>query len=71
MRVFLVLFFLNFNFVLTAQDDPNIVLMDTEDTWRKEAFTFPKPFAPEVDFEGVADCFGPMHLLGRLILTSD
>ena len=39
----------------SAQDDPNINLMITEDSWRKEAFTFPKPFAPEVDFNGVAD----------------
>ena len=55
MRVLLsICFFLLGNLVL-AQDDPNIVLLDTDDTWRKEAFTFPKPFAPEVDFEGVAD----------------
>ena len=41
---------------LTAQrDDPSINLMETVDSWRKEAFTFPKPFAPEVNFDGVAD----------------
>ena len=39
----------------SAQDDPHINLMITEDSWRKEAFTFPKPFAPEVDFKGEAD----------------
>ncbi len=39
----------------TAQDDPNINLVITEDSWRKEAFEFPKPFAPKVDFKGVAD----------------
>ena len=37
------------------RDDPSIDLMVTEDGWRKEAFHFPKPFAPEVDFDGVAD----------------
>ena len=55
MRLLLsICFFLLGNLVFT-QDDPNIVLLDTDDTWRKEAFTFPKPFAPEVDFGGVAD----------------
>jgi hypothetical protein len=41
--------------VLISQDDPTINLLDTEDGWRKEAFTFPKPFAPQVDFRGIAD----------------
>lgn len=40
---------------LTAQDDSSINLMVSESTWRKEAFKFPKPFAPEVDFDGIAD----------------
>ena len=41
--------------ISAQRDDPSINLMETEDTWRKEAFTFPKPFAPEVNFDGVAD----------------
>lgn len=55
MRIFLFLVFLLPTSILLAQDDPTINLMETEDSWRKEAFTFPKPFAPEVDFDGVAD----------------
>jgi len=55
MRLLLSICFFLLGSLVLAQDDPNIVLLDTDDTWRKEAFTFPKPFAPEVDFEGVAD----------------
>ena len=55
MRTSMILCLSFLSYMMSAQDDPNIVLLDTDDTWRKEAFTFPKPFAPEVDFEGVAD----------------
>ena len=56
MRLAIIAFCLLQALALSAQrDDPSINLMDTEDSWRKEAFTFPKPFAPEVNFDGVAD----------------
>jgi hypothetical protein len=78
MRVLVLIFFFLFGSLLFAQDDKSIVLMDTDNTWRKEAFRFPKPFAPEVDFHGVATfdlrrvglrliahCFGLMPSYGR------
>ena len=52
---FLLVILLSANAISAQQDDPNINLMVTEDSWRKEAFTFPKPFAPEVNFKGIAD----------------
>ena len=38
-----------------SQDLKDINLLSTEDSWRKEAFAFPVPFAPEIDFQGLAD----------------
>lgn len=55
MRYLIILFGLLLPYITVGQDDMSIVLMDTDDSWRKEAFHFPKPFAPEVDFEGIAD----------------
>ena len=40
---------------LVAQDKEVIDLVTTEDGWRAESFRFPKPFAPDVNFDGVAD----------------
>lgn len=51
----LLLFVILLTSASSAQDDSSINLMITEDSWRKEAFKFPKPFAPAVDFDGVAD----------------
>ena len=44
-----------YSIFLIGQDKEDINLLITEDSWRKEAFRFPKPFAKEVDFNGVAD----------------
>ena len=38
-----------------SQDLKDINLLSTEDSWRKEAFAFPVPFAPEIDLQGLAD----------------
>ena len=42
-------------FFSLAQAKEEINLLQTEDSWRKEAFDFPIPFAPEIKLEGQAD----------------
>lgn len=44
-----------YSFFGIAQEKEDISLLVTEDSWRKEAFRFPIPFAKEIDFNGVAD----------------
>ena len=41
--------------IMFSQDSKDINLLTTEDSWRKEAFAFPVPFAPEIDLQGLAD----------------
>lgn len=53
-RLFILLFIL-FSTTLFGQNKEVIDLVITEDSWRQEAFRFPKPFAKEVNFNGVAD----------------
>lgn len=41
--------------LIYGQEKEEIDLLVTEDSWRKEAFRFPMPFAKDVNFDGVAD----------------
>lgn len=40
---------------LIGQEKEDINLLITDDSWRKESFRFPIPFAKSIDFDGVAD----------------
>lgn len=46
---------MTYSFFLIGQEKEDINLLVTEDSWRKESFRFPMPFAKAVDFDGVAD----------------
>ena len=54
-KVILTVLLFSYSFFLIGQEKETIDLLVTEDSWRKEAFKFPIPFAKEVDFNGVAD----------------
>jgi len=40
---------------LFSQNEENLDLLITENTWRKEAFPLPIPFAPEIKYKGVEE----------------
>jgi len=48
----LLLLFLASSITLIGQNKADLDLLITDDTWRKEAFPFPIPFAPEIDYTG-------------------
>jgi len=54
-NIFITLTLYFFGLVLVAQEPEAIDLLSTDETWRKEAFEFPIPFAQEINFDGVAD----------------
>ena len=54
-KVILTVLLFSYSFFLIGQEKETIDLLVTEDSWRKEAFRFPIPFAKEVNFDGVSD----------------
>ncbi len=54
-KILFTILLMSYSFFLIGQEKEDINLLVTEDSWRKESFRFPMPFAKAVDFDGVAD----------------
>jgi len=51
----IIIFLFAHTILLFGQKQEDVNLLETDNTWRKEIFNFPIPFAKEIDFEGIAD----------------
>lgn len=54
-KITLVLFLFAYSILSFGQKQENLNLLETDATWRIEAFSFPIPFAQEINLEGSAD----------------
>ena len=56
MKKYIILLFLfGYSILSFGQKEENLNLLETDATYRQEAFNFPIPFAKEIDFKGIAD----------------